>query len=458
VSQIDAAVEYLRQHRQEHLEWVRALCRIPSISTQDAHQQDVRRAAEWTRDLCKRIGLQHVEVHETARHPLVYADWCKAAPGAPTYLVYGHVDVQPEGERKLWDADPFDPVVRGEWLICRGSADDKGQVLLYLRAAQAWLQTAGKLPINLKFLIEGEEEIGSPSLPPFVKTHRDLLLCDGVLISDTGMYEDGLPTITYGTRGLSYKEIRLRGPKHNLHSGQHGGPVVNPADALARIIASLHDEHGRVTIPGFYDGVMDLFPEERRQFAALPFDEKRYAADLGVPALVGGEQEFTVNERRWVRPTLDVNGVYGGYMAEGASTVIPAMAGAKLSMRLVPNQSAEEISRSFEEAVLARCPAGVRMEILDHTCADPYVTPLEWKAMHAAKTALKEAFGRETVFVREGGTLPILPMFRQVLHADSLMLGFASPHCNAHGPNEKARLPDLDRGAEAIARLFALLG
>lgn len=452
---MDKAVAYLKERRQEHLEWARDLCRIPSVSTQTEHAGDVRRSVEFTRDLLTKAGVK-AQIFDTARHPLVYAEWL-GAPGAPTFLVYGHVDVQPEGDRKLWDADPFDPVVKDGWLICRGSSDDKGQALLYVRAVTAWLQTEKRLPINLKFLIEGEEEIGSPNLAPFVKQHRDLLKCDGILISDTGMWEDGLPTITYGTRGLTYKEVKLSGPKHNLHSGSHGGPVTNPANALAKLIASFHDENGRVTVPGFYDDVIEPSAEERKQMASLPFVEAKYASDLGVPGFGGGEKAFTVNERRSMRPTLDVNGIYGGYMAEGASTVIPAFAAAKISMRLVPNQSGEKVGKAFEEAVKARVPATVRCEIHDHSNCDAYMTPLNWSAMNAARKSLQEAFNRDAALIREGGSLPILPMFKQVLGADSLMLGFASPNCAAHGPNEKVRLADLDLGAEAIARLFAHL-
>lgn len=451
---MDNVIQYLREKRPEHLAWTIDLCRIPSISTKPEHKDDVARSVRWTRDLCEKIGLS-ARIYETPRHPLVYAEWC-AAPGAPTYLVYGHVDVQPTGDLSLWESPPFEPVVKGDWLIARGSSDDKGQVLLYLRAAAAWLATERKLPINLKFLIEGEEEIGSPNLEPFVSQNKQLLACNHILISDTGMYADGWPTITYGTRGLCYKEIRLRGPKHDLHSGTHGGAVGNPATILAQIIASLKDADGRVTIPGFYDNVVEPSAEERRAAAALPFDEAQYISDLGC-TVPYGEKGYSTNERRTSRPTLDVNGIYGGYMAEGANTIIPSRAGAKISMRLVPNQDPAEISRRFEETVRARCPDAVRLEILDHSNCGPYMTPLESPAMKAAARALREAFGKETAFIREGGSLPILPMFRQALGADSLMLGFASPYCNAHGPNEKLRIPDADLGAEAIARLYAHL-
>ncbi len=450
-------IDYLAAHRAEHLEWARDLCRIPSISTRPEHAADVRKSVEWTRDLCQRVGFS-ARVVDTPRHPLVCAEWCNA-PGKPTWLVYGHVDVQPTGDRALWDADPFDPVVKGDWLICRGSSDDKGQVLLYLRAAAAWLATEKKLPINLKLLIEGEEEIGSPNLGEFVGKSRDALKCDGILISDTGMHEDGLPTITVGTRGLVYKEVRLSGPKHDLHSGSHGGAIANPAVVLARLIAGLHDEQGRVTLPGYYDKVVELSAEDRKRMAAIAPADAKYAADQGVPALWEGERGYTAFERRTIRPTIEVNGMTSGFQGEGANTIIPATASAKISMRLVPNQPAGEISKRFDEEIRKRVPNTVRCEILTHgTDADAYMTPTGSAAMRAAERALKESFGREVVHLREGGTLPILPMFKKVLGADCLMLGFASPYCNAHGPNEKARIPDLDRGAETIARLMEYLG
>jgi acetylornithine deacetylase/succinyl-diaminopimelate desuccinylase-like protein len=451
---MDRIIAHLREQRREHLGWTIDLCRIPSVSTKPEHKDDVAQAVRWTRDLCERIGLS-ARIYETPRHPLVYAEYV-AGPDKPTFLVYGHVDVQPTGDLSLWESGPFDPQVTGEWLVARGSSDDKGQVLMYLRAAAAWLAMERKLPLNLKFLIEGEEEIGSPNLEPFVRQNKDLLACQQILISDTGMHEDGWPTITYGTRGLCYKEIRLRGPKYDLHSGSHGGAVANPAVVLAQLIASLKDPDGRVNIPGFYERVVEPTAEEKRAADALPFDEAKYIADLGSPAAFG-EQGYSTNERRTSRPTLDVNGIYGGYMAEGANTIIPARAGAKISMRLVPNQDSEAVSRSFDETIRARCPDSVRLEILDHSNCGPYMTPIDSPAMKAAARALREAFGKETAFIREGGSLPILPMFKKELGADSIMLGFASPSCNAHGPNEKLRIPDADVGTEAIARLFGYL-
>jgi acetylornithine deacetylase/succinyl-diaminopimelate desuccinylase-like protein len=452
---VEAVIEQLKSLQDTHLEWTRTLCRFPSISTLSEHQGDVRAAAEWLRDLCQQIKLENVSLVETPGHPAILADLI-VDPAAPTYLVYGHYDVQPTGDLSLWDADPFEPVIKDEWLICRGSADDKGQVLLYLRALDAWLKAGQKPPVNIKLLIEGEEEIGSPNLAGLIEQHKERLVCDHILVSDTGMYADGWPTITYGTRGLLYKEIVLTSLKHDLHSGSFGGTVPNPAHELSEIITSLHDEAGWVTIPGFYANVAEVPAEEREALGSLPFERDDYLSDTGATELVG-ESGYTTNERRWIRPTLDVNGITSGFQGEGANTIIPARASAKLSMRLVPNQDAERLSRLFDQAIRERCPAGIKLEIIDHGNADPYVAPLDSKPMQAAKIALQAAFDQEPAFIREGGSLPILPMFRRLLGADTLMLGFASPTCNAHGPNEKLRLPDADSGAEgdsAVAKGF----
>ncbi len=451
---MDNVLAYLRSQRDTQLTWLLDLCRIPSISTKPEHAADVAAAVRWTRDLCAQLGLA-ATIHETGGHPLVYAEHCRT-PGAPTILVYGHLDVQPEGDPALWDAGPFEPVVRNGRLICRGASDNKGPLLAHLRAAAAWLAVERRLPVNLKFLLEAEEEISSPSLAPFIRTHADLLRCDHIVISDTGMYADGWPTITCGTRGLLYKELRVHGPSRDLHSGGFGGTLANPANVLAALLASLHDHAGRVNIPGFYADMADLTAAERAQLAVLPLDESAFAADLDVPRLCG-EPGYTTNERRWIRPTLDVNGIYGGYMRPGANTIIPSFAGAKVSMRLVPNQSAARLSRVFDETVRARGPDTVRLEILDHGAADAYTAPLDSRPMQAARRALHAAFGREPACIREGGTLPILPLFKQLLGADSLLIGFAGPHCNAHGPNENVVLADLDRGAAAIALFYGLL-
>ncbi len=450
---MDKLLDLLRAQRAKHLDWLRQLGAIPSVSTEDEHRTDVRQAVDEVCRLCMGIGLS-AAVCETGGHPLVVAEHCHAA-GAPTCLVYGHADVQPMGDPARWNTPPFEPTVVDDWMYCRGAADDKGPLLVYLRAAEAWLSGTGKLPINLKILIEAEEEVGSPNLRAFLEQNRERLACDTILISDTGLFQDHWPTITTGTRGLCYKEVVLSGPTGNLHSGL-GGPVVNPANALARLIATLHDDQGRVNIPGFYDDVVEPTAEERAQLAALPFDDQQYARDLGVPSL-HGEPGWNTLELGTVRPTLDVNGIYGGYMEPGSNTIIPARAGAKISMRLVPNQRAATISRLFNEAVRARCPAGVRCEIIDHALAEPYYATPAGPAMQAAQLALRESFGRDVALLRSGGSLPIVNTFRDLLGVNSILIGLDSPNCNAHGPNEKICLSDLDRGAETMVRLFGYL-
>jgi acetylornithine deacetylase/succinyl-diaminopimelate desuccinylase-like protein len=449
---MQSVLRHLDDHRAEHEGWISTLCRIPSISTKTEHRSDMAKAAEWLRERFEQSGLV-AEIHATPGHPIVYAEHCQAGD-APTVLFYGHYDVQPEGDLSLWDAGPFEPTRDGAWLVCRGAADDKGSLLSHVRAVTAWLATEQRLPVNVKFLIEGEEEISSPNLGAYLEQHRERLACDHIVISDTGLFADGWPAITLGVRGILFKEIRVSGPKHDLHSGSFGGTVANPANVLAAIVASLHDENHRVTIPGFYDDVADLDAALRTRIDALPHDDDEYAAQLGVPGLTG-ETGFSTNERRWLRPTLDVNGIYGGFMAEGANTIIPARAGAKISMRLVPRQRAAALSRAFDDAIRARCPDTVRLEILDHGHADAYVAPHQSPIVDIAQEALAAAFDREPALILEGGSLPILALFKQQLGADSLLMGLASPQCNAHGPNEKVNLDDLLSGARASARLLA---
>lgn len=450
-----AALQYTREHNDDYLGWVKNLCAIPSISGDPNRADDIAEAVRHTRDLLNNFDFQ-TTIHETDGNPVLTATWHHAA-GAPTYLVYGHIDVKPAGDRSLWDSEPFEPTLRDDWLICRGSADDKGPLLAHVRAAAAWLATEKRLPINLTFLIEAEEEIGSPQLVPFLKRHQKDLACQGVLISDTGMFADGWPTLTCGTRGLLAKEIRVFGPNHDLHSGSHGGAVANPANELAKLIAGLHDQNKRITIPGFYDDVFRPSREERDMIASLPFNDQEYAAELGVPKTVG-EADYTTPERRTIRPTLDVNGIFGGFQKQGPNTIIPAHATAKISMRLVPNQDAAKLSRIFDETLKARCPDTVRLEIIEHGACDAYAAPFESREVAAARKALSEAFGKDAALIREGGSLPILPTFRELLGADSILIGLASPFCNAHGPNEKVRLPDLHAGAEALVRLYGYLG
>ncbi len=451
---IDLAIAYLNSNkdrfRDELFDWLK----IASISAQKDHAADMRQAAQWTLTRCQAAGLK-AEIVETDGWPAVFAEGPQQ-PGRTTILVYGHYDVQPEGDLSLWHTGPFVPTVADGKIVCRGAADDKGQVLCGILAAEAWMKTSGSLPVNVKFCIEGEEEVGSPNLAKLIKAHRERLACDYVIIHDTAQFGDDAPAVTAATKGLIYKEIILRGPKKDLHSGTLGGVVANPANVLAKLIASFHDENGRVTIPGFYDRVKEMSAEEKKMMEGLPFDEKAFLADLGSPR-TWGEKGYSTLYRRWARPTFDVNGIYGGYMKEGSSTIIPSMAGAKVSMRLVPDQKAEEIEKFFEETVRARVPDTVTLEIKTHASCDPYLADVQSKGMKAARQAVAKGFAKEPVLIREGGSLPILPMLKQVLGADSLMMGYCQPNCNAHSPNEFLHLRDFEAGMRSSAALFGLI-
>lgn len=452
---IEQALAYLESNQERFREELLDLLRIPSISAQQHHAADMRKSAEWTRDRCIAAGLK-AEIVETPGWPAVLAEG-EQKPGRPTILIYGHHDVQPEGELSLWHTGPFEPVVKDGMIICRGSADDKGQYLCAILAVEAWMKTVGSLPINVKFCLEGEEEIGSPNLVDLARKHKDRLACDYVVIHDTAQFGEGSPAITTATKGMVYKEVILTGPKKDLHSGSFGGAVANPANELAKLIASMLDADARVTLPGFYDRVREMSAAEVEMMNNLPYDEAEFLADVGSPKTYG-EKGYSALHRRWARPTLDVNGIFGGYMEEGSSTIIPSFAGAKISMRLVPDQSAEEIGRLFEETVRSRVPDTVKVEIKSHVGCDPYLADMESPGMRASRKAIATGFGKEPVLIREGGSLPILPMFKAILGADSLMLGYCQPNCNAHSPNEFLHIRDFEAGMRTSAALFGLLG
>ncbi|HVP10752.1 MAG TPA: dipeptidase [Phycisphaerae bacterium] len=451
---IDKAIEHLNANRerfrQELFDWLR----IPSISAQREHAADMRKAVEWAQQRCLAAGLT-AEIVETAGWPVVIGQGEQKA-GRPTVLVYGHYDVQPEGDLSLWESGPFEPVVKIGRIVARGSADDKGQLFCAIVAAEAWAKTAGSLPVNVKILVEGEEEVGSPNLVQVVEKHKARLACDYVVIHDGAQFGEGVPALTSATKGLVYKEIVVKGPKKDLHSGGYGGSVANPANELAGLIASLHDDEARVNIPGFYDRVQEMSAEEIRMMNSLPYDEKEFLADVGSPK-THSEKGYSALHCRWARPTLDVNGIYGGYMKEGSSTIIPSFAGAKVSMRLVPDQKSVEISRLFDETVRARVPDTVRLEIKTYAGCDPYLADLRSAGVSAAKEAFKKGFGVSPVLMREGGSLPILPMFKAILGADSLMLGYGQPNCNAHSPNEFFHIRDFEAGMRTSAALYGLV-
>ena len=447
--------EYLQQNEQRNLDELKEFLRIPSVSAKSEHRDDTRRAAEWLAERMREAGLETVDVVPTEGHPVVIGEW-RGAPGAPTLLVYGHYDVQPPEPLDEWVTPPFEPAVREGKLYARGPVDDKGQVYLHLKAVQAHMATHGRLPVNVVFVVEGEEEVGSPNLAGFLQANHERLRCDAVMISDSSMFAPGLPSITIGLRGLAYMEVRVQGPATDLHSGSYGGAVVNPANALAKIIAQLHDEQGRVTIPGFYDGVRELTDAERAAIGALPFEEEGLRAEVGAVAL-GGEAGFGSLERIWARPTLDVNGLLSGYTGEGAKTVLPARAMAKISMRLVPDQDYRDIERKFTEHVLSLAPEGVKVEVEALHGGPAWYAEPSGPVFEAAKRALAEAFGREPVLIREGGSIPIVGAFEQAFGVPVVLIGFGLPGENAHAPNEWFSIDNYHNGARAIAALYAEL-
>jgi succinyl-diaminopimelate desuccinylase len=447
--------EYLTANRSRFESELCELLRIASVSADSRHKDDVRRAAEWVAGQFRSLGLA-TEVIPTAGHPLVFAQSPLVA-GAATVLVYGHYDVQPPDPLGEWTSPPFEPTVRNGNLYARGATDDKGQMLTHVKSAEAWIKTAGKLPINLKYLIEGEEEVGSANIYSFLDQNKDKLACDVVVISDTSQFGAGKPAITYGLKGLAYFELRLTGPKQDLHSGTFGGAVTNPANALAKMLAALRDEDGRVTVPGFYDDVVPLTDREREQFRELSFSEPEFMRKIGVEA-VTGEKGYTTLERRWARPTFDINGLTSGYQGEGAKTVLPAKASAKFSFRLVPDQNPKKIAAALEAKLRELCPPGIRMELVPFGAGPGVVMSLDSPYMAAAARAIKRSFGRAPVYIREGGSIPIVTAFREQLGVEVLLLGWGQDDDNTHSPNEKFSLEDYHRGIKASGYLWEELG
>lgn len=444
--------EYLERNSERHIDELKDFLRIPSVSAKSEHRDDMRRAAEWLVDRMLEAGLTTAELIPTPGHPVVLGEW-RGAEGAPTLLVYGHYDVQPPEPLDEWETPPFEPTVRDGNIYARGSVDDKGQLYLHLKAVEAHIAERGALPVNVIFLIEGEEEIGSPNLEAFLVENQERLRCDAVMISDTTMFAPGLPSITMGLRGLAYMEIRVQGPKSDLHSGSYGGAVVNPANALADILAKLKDENGRVAVPGFYDDVRDLTDRERDAMSKLPFTEDELREEVGAPALAG-EKGYGALERVWARPTLDVNGLLSGYTGEGAKTVLPAKAMAKVSMRLVPDQDYHDIERKFTEYVSSLAPEGVTVEVEALHGGQPWRADPTEQIFEAASGALAEAFGRDPVYIREGGSIPIVQAFQQTFGTPVVLMGFGLPGENAHAPNEWMSLENYSKGARAIALLY----
>ncbi len=453
---IDRVDAYLQSHRGEFEEQLKAFLRIPSVSAQPAHDADTRKAAEFVRDDFRAIGLEHVELIETAGHPLVYAEGPQV-PGRPTVLIYGHYDVQPPEPLEPWTTDdPFEPVVRDGNIIARGATDDKGQMFTHLKAAEGWLKAGGGLPVNVKFLIEGEEEVGGANLAAYVAANADRLACDYAVISDTSQFAPGIPAITYGLKGMAYFELTVHGAKADLHSGMFGGTVANPLNALAEILASLKGPDGRVRIDGFYDSVRPLESWERAEFAKLPFSDADFLAQLGAPSLEG-EAGYSTLERRWARPTCDVHGLFGGYAGPGPKTVLPRMAGAKLSFRLVPDQAPQAVAAQFRAHVARVTPPGVTVEVIEHHGAPAVLIGVDSPGVRAASRAIEAGFGTPPVFMREGGSIPVVALLKEHLGIDTLLLGWGQNDDNLHGPDEKFSLADYHRGIKASAHLLAEL-
>jgi acetylornithine deacetylase/succinyl-diaminopimelate desuccinylase-like protein len=433
-----------------------AFLRIPSVSMRSEHDGDTRTAARWLADAMKDAGLA-AEVLDTPRHPIVLGEWRGAGDDEPTILIYGHYDVQPVEPLDLWESPPFEPDVRGDRIYCRGIADDKGQLFLHVKALEAHLATRGNLPVNVIFLAEGEEEIGSPSLVPFVREHRARLACDAVVISDTSMFSPELPSLLFSLRGIAYFEVHVQGPSSDLHSGSYGGAVVNPAVALARMIGTLHDDAGRIAIEGFFDDVMDWDESTRRAIRDLPFTEDGFRAEVGAPAL-GGERGYTTLERLWIRPTCDVNGMLSGYTGEGSKTVLPASAMAKISFRLVPDQSPERVEALVKEHFRKVAPPGVTVAVQHLHGGYPWKAETGGPLMDAAGTALEAAFGTRPVLVGEGGSIPIVVDFQRILGAQCLLVGFCHPTSNIHAPNEWFPLGNVEKGIRTLVRLYEEIG
>jgi len=449
----DAELEaYFVATREGRYDSYRDLLRIPSISALAEHAADCRRAAAWLVDALSEAGVEHAEVAETGGHPVVYADWLHA-PGAPTVLVYGHYDVQPVDPLDLWTSPPFEPVIVGDRLLARGAADDKGHVHAHVVVAEALLATRGRLPVNIKFLFEGEEESGSVNLDRWLEANRERLKADLVVISDTGFFEGNLPAITIGLRGLMYAQIDVVGTPVDVHSGGYGGVVENPANALAQIIAALKGPDGRIRIPGFYDDVIALTDAERAAIEALPFDEEAFRQRLGVTALVG-EVGFSVLERKGARPTLDVNGIWGGFIGEGSKTIIPAHAHAKVSCRLVSAQEPERIFELLRAYVEEIAPPGVTTTVRQLGGGRPSLTPQDHPATQAAARAIEATFGASPVYIREGGSIPACASFESILGLPVVMVGFSQPDERAHAPNEWIDINNYETGIRMFARMW----
>ena len=444
--------EFIKSRREQHLEELREFLRIPSVSAKSEHKPDIERGAKWVADHLRAAGFKTVEIVPTNLHPLVYAESLEA-PGKPTILFYGHYDVQPPEPLDLWTSPAFQPEVRNGNIYGRGTADDKGQVHIHLKALESLHQIRGKFPINIKVLIEGEEEVGSVSLWSYVQANKEKLKADALLVSDTSMLGKGVPSITYGLRGLNYYEIELTGPVRDLHSGVYGGAVPNPLTVLTELFARLHDKNFRITVPGFYDDVATVPTAERKALNALPWKEKDFKNAVGAPGY-SGEKGFTTVERLWIRPTLELNGVWGGYQGEGAKTVIPSKAFAKFSTRLVPNQNPQKIAKLVEKHVRGLLPKTVDCKFEVLSTGKPWAAAYKAPIFQVAQSALQKGFGKKAVFIREGGSIPFVTQMHETFKVPCVLIGFGLPDENAHAPDEHLALENYYGGIKAIAHLY----
>ncbi len=441
---MESVINHIKSNFDNYVNELMEYIRIPSISTLESHKHEMQRCAEFVSSKLRNAGMNRVEIFQTKGHPIVYGEWL-GAPGKPTVLIYGHYDVQPVDPIDLWNNPPFEPVIKDGKIWARGANDDKGQAFVHFKSVEAFYKTNGTLPLNIKFVIEGEEEIGSANLSKFLDEQKELLKCDAILISDTNMFQPGVPTITYGLRGLLYMEVEVTGPNRDLHSGSFGGAVANPINELAKIISKLQDKNGKVTVPNFYKDVMKLSKEERENFRRLKHSDKNFAKDLDVKELQG-EKGFSTLERLWVRPTLDCNGIFGGFTEKGAKTVLPSKATAKISMRLVPNQDPKKIARDFEKHIRALAPKSVKVDVRNLHYGYPVVAPLNGNAIKAAAIATSKAFGKKTVYTREGGSIPVVVDFMKKLNAPAVLMGLGLDSDNIHSPNEHFRLENFEKG------------
>jgi acetylornithine deacetylase/succinyl-diaminopimelate desuccinylase-like protein len=452
-----SALSFAKKNETRFLEELKELLRIPSVSTLPEHRADIQQAAAFIARELKRIGIEHVEIIQTEGHPLVYGDWLHA-PGKPTALLYAHYDVQPAEPLEEWHTPPFEPTERNQNLYARGAVDDKGQLWMQLKALESLMHASGKLPINVRILFEGEEEIGGEAVEKYVHEHADKLKCDFALVCDTELFAPNLPTLCVGLRGLVYTEVEARGAATDLHSGVYGGAAPNPLVALCQIVGKLKDSDGRILIPGFYDDVAKPTDAELKAWQSLPFDEEHYRKTEVGSTLLTGEKEYSVLYRTWARPTLDVHGMPGGFTGAGAKTVIPARASAKISMRLVPNQNPDDIYTKFTKYVESLTPKGIQLSVKCHSKGEAIVVSTDNDFIKAATEALREVFQKETVYIRSGGSIPIVGQFAGDLGAPTVMMGLGLPDDNIHAPNEKFHIPNFYKGIESLVRFFNILG